>query len=135
MIYILFQDTYNYGCQLLNASSSLRQSCKLSTKDHNDLTDKLNRSWERLDYASQEQMTRLRVSAVFHRSVEEHINQLRDLREAVATIPLMDISKKRDKVKGYFTAREKLIVEVGRMVRLGRLLRSRIREPLHPSDS
>lgn len=80
-------------------------------------------------------MTRLRVSAVFHRSVEEHCNQLRDLREAVATIPLMDLTKKHARVTHYYTVREKLMVEVGRMVRLGRLLRSRLKEPLHFTKS
>lgn len=76
-------------------------------------------------------MTRLRVSAVFHRSVEEQCNQLRELREAVATIPLMDLVKKKEKVNYYLSVREKLIVEVGRMVRLGRLLRSRLKDPLY----
>lgn len=80
-------------------------------------------------------MTRLRVSAVFHRSVEEHCNQLRDLREAVATMPLMDINKKRARVKYYFAKREKLLVEVGRMVRLGRLLRSRLREAVYIDET
>lgn len=79
-------------------------------------------------------MTRLRVSAVFHRSVEEQCNQLRDLREAVATIPFIDLTKKKERVNYYTSVREKLIVEVGRMVRLGRLLRSRLKEPLHYED-
>ncbi|KAJ8922121.1 hypothetical protein NQ315_004055, partial [Exocentrus adspersus] len=123
--------TYNYGCQLLNASLVLRQSCKLPLDDHANLYQKLRISWQRLLSVSQEQMTRLRVSAVFHRSVEDQCNQLRDLREAVATIPLMDLAKKRERVNYYFSLREKLIVEVGRMVRLGRLLRSRLKDPLY----
>ncbi|KAG5897359.1 hypothetical protein JTB14_030242 [Gonioctena quinquepunctata] len=123
--------TYQYGCQLLNASLVLRQSCKLPSDEHANLYQKLRISWERLLNVSQEQMTRLRVSAVFHRSVEDQCNQLRDLREAAATIPLMDSSKKREKLNQFFGLREKLIVEVGRMVRLGRLLRSRLRDPLY----
>ncbi|RZC40718.1 hypothetical protein BDFB_002334, partial [Asbolus verrucosus] len=129
------KDTYNYGCQLLYASLQLRQSCKLPLEDQENLSRKLKYSWQRLLSVSQEQMTRLRVSAVFHRSVEEHCNQLRDLREAVATIPLMDLVKKKARVKHYFGVREKLMVEVGRMVRLGRLLRSRLKEPLYYSDT
>ncbi|CAG9824337.1 unnamed protein product [Phaedon cochleariae] len=123
--------TYNYGCQLLNASLVLRQSCKLPLDGHANLYQKLRSSWQRLLSVSQEQMTRLRVSAVFHRSVEEQCNQLRDLREAVATIPLLEFHRKREIINYYVGMREKLIVEVGRMVRLGRLLRSRLREPLY----
>lgn len=109
---------------------ALRQSCKLAVDEHDQLLQRLNESWHQLLSVSQEQMTRLRVSAVFHRSVEEQCNQLRDLREAVATISLMDMAKRKAKIKCYFAAREKLLVEVGRMVRLGKLLRSRLREPV-----
>lgn len=129
-MYCIFQGTYSYGCQVLNASLALRQSCKLPADEHDQLLQRLNESWHQLLSVSQEQMTRLRVSAVFHRSVEEQCNQLRDLREAVATISLMDMAKRKAKIKCYFAAREKLLVEVGRMVRLGKLLRSRLREPL-----
>lgn len=112
----------------------LRQSCKISMNDHEDLSDKLQYSWQRLQDVCQEQMTRLRVSAVFHRSVEEHCNQLRELREDVATIPLMEICKKRARVRTYFEVREKLMVEVGRMVRLGKLLRNRLKEKLYTDE-
>lgn len=112
----------------------LRQSCKLSLEDLESIAKKLQYSWERLQHICQEQMTRLRVSAVFHRSVEEHCNQLRDLRENVATIPLMEIYKKRARVRMYYEVREKLMIEVGRMVRLGKLLRSRLKESLFKID-
>lgn len=58
------------------------------------------------------------------------MNQLRDLRESVATILLMDSSIKKERVNYYFGVREKLMVEVGRTVRVGRLLKSRLKEPL-----
>lgn len=103
--------------------------------DHATLYQKLRTSWQRLFNVSQEQMTRLRVSAVFHRSVEEQCNQLRELRETVATIPLMDLVKKKEKVNYYLSVREQLIVEVGRMVRLGRLLRSRLKDPLYYEET
>lgn len=132
--FLFLQDTYNYGCQLLNASLLLRQSCKLSLVDLELLSKNLQYSWERLENVCQEQMTRLRVSAVFHRSVEEHCNQLRDLRETIATIPLMEICKKRARVRMYYDVREKLMIEVGRMVRLGKLLRTRLKESLFKID-
>ncbi|KAF5301257.1 hypothetical protein FQR65_LT00957 [Abscondita terminalis] len=129
------KETYKYGCQLLNASLVLRQSCKLPIQDHDTLCQKMRHSWQRLLDVSQEQMTRLRVSAVFHRSVEEHCNQLRDLREAVATMPLEEMSKKQVRVRNFYVTREKLLLEVGRMVRLGKLLRSRLKEPIYLNDS
>ncbi|KAF7280803.1 hypothetical protein GWI33_005466 [Rhynchophorus ferrugineus] len=129
------KDAYNYGCQLLNASLLLRQSCKLPLESHNSLYQTLKSYWDRILCISQEQMTRLRVSAVFYRSIEEQCNQIRDMREAVATIPLMNLCKKRVRVQQYFEDREKLMVEVGRMVRLGKLLRSRLREPLYEEES
>ncbi|XP_066257903.1 SEC14 domain and spectrin repeat-containing protein 1-B [Euwallacea similis] len=135
----MFQETakctYNYGSQLLNASLQLRHSCKLPLNSHNKLYHALKNNWQRIHSISQEQMTRLRVSAVFHRSVEDHCNQLRDLREAVATIPVLNLSRKRQRIQQYFQEREKLMVEVGRMVRLGRLLRSRLKEPLYEEES
>lgn len=98
------------------------------------MLQKLKKSWQRLLGISQEQMTRLRVSAVFYRSVEEHCNDLRDLREEVATMPLEEMSKKRARVLKFFESRENLLVEVGRMVRLGKLLRTRLREPLYTNE-
>jgi hypothetical protein len=65
------QGTYEYGCQLLTAALALRQSCKLPTVSNSQLSENLWNSWKRLQSVGQEQMTRLRVSAVYHRSVQE----------------------------------------------------------------
>jgi hypothetical protein len=65
------QGTYEYGRQLLSAALALRQSCKLPTDGNSELSQNLWHSWKSLQMVGQEQMTRLRVSAVFHRSVEE----------------------------------------------------------------
>jgi hypothetical protein len=65
------QGPYEYGCQLLTAALALRQSCKLPTDSNSQLSQNLWNSWKRLQTVGQEQMTRLRVSAVFHRSVDE----------------------------------------------------------------
>lgn len=43
-----------------------------------------------------------------------------------------DSSHGRSKLRKFLAARERLLVEVGRMVRLGRLLKTRLREPLSP---
>lgn len=113
----------------------MRQACKLSLDDHTDLSLKLKHAWQRLLNVSQEQMTRLRVSAVFHRSVDEHCVQLNNLREAVESMPQEDVNKKRIRVRKFMGNREKLLVEVGRMMRLGRMLKTRLREPLYIDET
>lgn len=93
----------------------------------------LNESWTRLLTVSQEQMTRLRVSAVFHRSIEEHCVRLQELKASVAAgCYEMDCADdRRTCVRKYLISRERLLVEVGRMVRLGRLLKTRLKEPFN----
>ncbi|XP_065086480.1 SEC14 domain and spectrin repeat-containing protein 1-B [Ochlerotatus camptorhynchus] len=127
--------TYNYGCQLLNASLALRQSCKLETDRNIDMTKNLQVTWKQFQAVSQEQMTRLRVSAVFHRSVEEHCSKLYELKDNVLRIGEIEESGRRKvRLRKCLTSRERLLVEVGRMVRLGRLLKTRLKEPFLLDD-
>ncbi|KAJ1525039.1 hypothetical protein ONE63_009885 [Megalurothrips usitatus] len=122
---------HQYGAQLLALARSLRVSCRLTLGQHRVLADQLDGAWEALHAVSQEQMTRLRVSAVFHRSVQEHCKQLRELAAAVPSLAAEpDQSRRRSRLRKFLGSRERLLLEVGRMVRLGRLLRSRLREPL-----
>lgn len=112
---------------------TLRQSCQLPIQKHSELSRELHQTWQKLQDICQEQMTRLRVSAVFHRSVDEYCDQIRDLRDAVSgnsMINIDDPNKKKERVKKFFVSREHLLMEVGRMVRLGRMLRTRLKEPL-----
>ncbi|ALC42876.1 CG15822 [Drosophila busckii] len=143
---------YNYGCQLLEAAQTLRLCCKLPAQSA-DMLLQLQRTWHSLQSIAQEQMTRLRVSAVFHRSVEAYYRQLRELRplltHELATHELAtqhnrsssgissdaDISPELSpnnelsaRLQRHLLAREQLLVEVGRMVRLGRLLKKRLKE-------
>lgn len=75
-------------------------------------------------------MIRLRVSAVFHRTLEEQCQQLKDLKEAFeAESSEEDTEEKLLRVRLHLLNREQLLVEIGRMVRLGKLLRSRLKEP------
>lgn len=81
-------------------------------------------------------MTRLRVSAVFHRSVGDQCVRLNELKESVAALPPgEDVKLKRQRVRKLVLARERLMMDVGRMVRLGRMLRSRLKEPLFDTDT
>ncbi|XP_069967904.1 uncharacterized protein zormin isoform X6 [Bactrocera oleae] len=198
-----FQETgksiYNYGCQLLEASQALRISCRLDAEAiPQRMSQQLRQTWHRLQAISQEHMTRLRVSAVFHRSVEEYCQQLQELRLSVrnlkqtpnsssgissesdtrasppiiiggreaadetveregrvgaeeeittqnidgyadkstttsVTMPTGGASGAaallRDQLRKHLMVREQLLLEVGRMVRLGRLLKTRLKEP------
>ncbi|XP_049784509.1 titin isoform X1 [Schistocerca cancellata] len=131
--------SYEYGRQLVQAALALRQCCRLATAPNEQLSGALDAAWRRLDAAAQEHVTRLRVSAVFHRSVDQHCEQLRELiAEASGAAPAAQEEAagacRRARAQRLLAAREKLLLEVGRMVRLGRLLRTRLREPLAASD-
>ncbi|XP_061396427.1 uncharacterized protein LOC133332062 [Musca vetustissima] len=85
-----FQETgksiFQYGCQLLEASQTLRTTCKLEINEALQMQQQLEKTWHSLQAISQEHMTRLRVSAVFHRSVEDYCQQLIDLRRTLRTM-------------------------------------------------
>lgn len=75
-------------------------------------------------------MTRLRVSAVFHRTMEEQCQQLKELKDTIKSeSDTDDKEEKLLRLRLHMLNREQLIVEIGRMVRLGKLLRSRLKEP------
>lgn len=145
---LAFQGTYNFGCQLLSAAATLRHSCKLSGNSNTQWLHRMNAAWTRLHSVSQEQMTRLRVSAVFYRSIDEYCEQLLDLRRTVlndschrrgdSTTDAASASasdERRHSMRKFLMRRERLLVDVGRMVRLGRLLKTRLREPFDvPAD-
>uniref|UniRef100_A0A1B0AEX1 SESTD1-like spectrin repeats region domain-containing protein n=1 Tax=Glossina pallidipes TaxID=7398 RepID=A0A1B0AEX1_GLOPL len=109
---------YNYGCQLLEASQALRGTCKLSLSDAVQMQEELQHTWHSLQSISQEHMTRLRVSAVFHRSSADVLPDHSKM-----------LNEQRDQLRKHLIEREQLLLEVGRMVRLGRLLKTRLKEP------
>lgn len=146
----------------------LRNTCRLNVTKVNEMQLQLQCTWCCLQSISQEHMTRLRVSAVFHRSVEDYCQQLLQLRldlrvlytkqqqQQQQQLQLLQYKQQHsycnknntDKTAATFTAessetfelerdhlrqhllkREQLLLEVGRMVRLGRLLKTRLKEP------
>uniref|UniRef100_A0A8D8YY29 SEC14 domain and spectrin repeat-containing protein 1 n=1 Tax=Cacopsylla melanoneura TaxID=428564 RepID=A0A8D8YY29_9HEMI len=121
------KSTFEYGCQLLKAALSLRQSCKFLEDHTQTLQSCLDKCWDQLNSVGQEQLTRLRVSAVFYRNVKEQCDQLHELMDLAKTESL---GTSRGKVRKLLANRERLLVEIGRMMRLGRLLKTRLREPL-----
>ncbi|KOC67436.1 SEC14 domain and spectrin repeat-containing protein 1 [Habropoda laboriosa] len=129
--------TYDYGCQLVNGARVLRLSCRLPLESNATLFSRLRLAWKQLRSVGQEQLTRLRVCAVFHRSVEDHCSKLCDLIEIVVSLrrsskpeDLAAEVRARAEIRDILGNREKLLLDVGRMVRLGRLLRTRLKEPL-----
>lgn len=124
------QRIFEYGNQLLEASLALRISCKLEDSESREKVKILLETWKSLDTISQEQMTRLRVSAVFHRTMEEQCQQLKELKETIeADSESENKEEKLLRLRLHMLNREQLILEIGRMVRLGKLLRSRLKEP------
>lgn len=125
------QKIYNYGVQLLDASLALRSSCKLKATDNREKHKILTQTWNQLDTFGQEQMTRLRVSAIFHRTMEEKCLKLIELRSNVESqCGIDDKEEKMARLRSYLFNREQLLVEIGRMIRLGRLLKSRLKEQM-----
>ncbi|XP_039306302.1 uncharacterized protein LOC105193639 isoform X2 [Solenopsis invicta] len=130
--------TYEYGNQLVNGARVLRSSCRISLESNANLFSKLRQAWRQFRSVSQEQLTRLRVCAVFHRNVEDHCIGLQNLVETVTALYHSakdeDVAVKahvKENIRDILDNREKLLLEVGRMVRLGRLLKTRLKEPLH----
>lgn len=140
----------------------LRNTCRLDVGRVNEMQLQLQCTWCCLQSISREHMTRLRVSAVFHRSVEDYCQQLLQLRldlrllytkqqqqqqykqqphnycgkngaeKAAATLTAESVDTlelERDHLRQHLLKREQLLLEVGRMVRLGRLLKTRLKEP------
>lgn len=62
----------------------------------------------------------------------QHCKQLRELKSGVQELSkIEDASERRLKIRKFLHTRERLLLEVGRMVRLGRLLRTRLKEPVY----
>lgn len=95
------------------------------------MSQEIHYLWKHIQLISQEQMTRLRVSAVFHRSVEEQCKKLDELIQSIRGIGSSgaDVDQQRNQLRKQLTSREKLLMDIGRMVRLGKLLRVRLKEP------
>ncbi|XP_019884311.1 titin isoform X6 [Camponotus floridanus] len=130
--------TYEYGGQLVNGARVLRLSCRISLESNAGIFSRLRQAWRQFRSVSQEQLTRLRVCAVFHRNVEDHCARLQNLVETVTTLyratkdeDAVAKSRIRTDIRDILDNREKLLLEVGRMVRLGRLLKTRLKEPLY----
>lgn len=70
------------------------------------------------------------MSAVFYRSVEEHCTKMSDIKNSVLLLhTIHERDRRLSNMRKLLMTREKLLVEVGRMVRLGRLLKTRLRDP------
>ncbi|XP_072764140.1 uncharacterized protein [Anoplolepis gracilipes] len=130
--------TYEYGGQLVNGARVLRLSCRISLESNAGIFSRLRQAWRQFRSVSQEQLTRLRVCAVFHRNVEDHCTRLQNLVETVTLLyrgakdeDAIAKSRIRTDMRDILDNREKLLLEVGRMVRLGRLLKTRLKEPLY----
>ena len=63
--------------------------------------------------------------------ITQHCHQLKELtNNFISAVSEEDSNKKKSQLKKTLADRENVLLEVGRMIRLGRLLKDRLREPL-----
>lgn len=110
----------------------MRISCRISTERNSEQETSLKTIWQKLNDVGQEQMIRLRVSAVFHRSVDDYLVKLAELRKMAQSIVADSdtCDRQRQKLRKFLGSRERLFIEIGRIFRLGRLLLTRLKEPI-----
>ncbi|XP_043190351.1 SEC14 domain and spectrin repeat-containing protein 1-B-like [Amphibalanus amphitrite] len=132
--------TYEYGAESCAAAGRLG-----GDEVSGQLSGRLEEAWSRLRAAAQEHITRLRVAAVFHRTADEQLRRLRQLccepprparASSVASSPRSSPSSaSSDAVGSQLGERETLLRDVGRTIRLGKLLRERLQDDVKPSES
>lgn len=94
------------------------------------MNEEIQTTWKNLHTVGEEQMTRLRVSAVFHRSVDEQMEKVKDLKNDLSSLYATDDQAiRKTQLRKLHATRDRLLTEIGRMIRLGRLLKTRLKEP------
>ena len=145
--------TFEYGYECARAALLVEKSGGSPTpSDSHKLISKLEDTWKMFMQGSQEQLTRLRVAGIFFRTMEQvysiyfkisnlqivfiwqHLNRLDNL---INSVKYKSISNKRkllcdEEGRGLLSARDRLLREIGRNVRLGKLLKERLNESLVP---
>ncbi|KAF2360877.1 hypothetical protein FHG87_008361, partial [Trinorchestia longiramus] len=94
--------------------------------------------WKLFVLGSQEQLTRLRVAGVFYRTMEQHLARLESLCKSVEEAKARTTNgslRDTDVARQLMAQRDRLLREIGRNVRLGKLLKERLMEPLVSSYS
>lgn len=66
----IFQGTYDYGKQLLQASLVLRRTCRYELTPNHEMEEKLEGVWMDFSSAMAERGARLSVALMFYRSAE-----------------------------------------------------------------
>ena len=131
----------------------LRFQCRLNFHANMTLRDELQTVWQAFIDASMEQMTRLRVAVVFFRDIDQvdirssaRFRQIGSSSQAVTLecFPLQyieDLGRMEREIiscgrvgdlEPYMKRRDQLLEELGRTIRLGKLLRSRAADPIIP---
>ena len=67
----VFQGTYEYGKQLLQAALVLRRSLRYDVTPNTDRAHRLADAWKRFSLGINERASRLSVAAVFHRNADK----------------------------------------------------------------
>ena len=71
LLCIVFQSTYEYGKQLLQASLVLRRSLRYDLEPQKELQHKLNEAWKKFSQGDSETAARVNTLALFNKQTNE----------------------------------------------------------------
>ena len=95
----LFQSTYDYGKQLLQASLGLRRSLHMDVAPNVEQTRRLEEAWQKFSQQISQQLSQRHATELFERRSEE-------VSQAVVTSPSCSRGGQRRRVRyGMYTAR------------------------------
>ncbi|XP_069941739.1 titin-like isoform X5 [Cherax quadricarinatus] len=128
--------TFEYGYESARAALLVEKSAGGSVLcESRSMVGDLENVWKMFVQGSQEQLTRLRVAGVFFRTMEQHLERL----DSLCTSAMEKMSSRGPtadtEARNLFTSRDRLLREIGRNVRLGKLLKERLSDPLVPNFS
>ncbi|XP_066957162.1 uncharacterized protein [Macrobrachium rosenbergii] len=128
--------TFEYGYESARAALLVEKSAggNVLSESRRMVTD-LEFVWKMFIQGSQEQLTRLRVAGVFFRTMEQHLERLDNLCAGLVEKMSGRHVGQNGEMRSLLTARDRLLREIGRNVRLGKLLKERLLDPLVPNYS
>ncbi|XP_069984239.1 titin isoform X5 [Penaeus vannamei] len=127
--------TFEYGFESARAALLVEKSAGGSVlSESRRMVGDLEYVWKMFVQGSQEQLTRLRVAGVFFRTMEQHLERLDALYAGVME-RLNGRQASDGDTRSLLSSRDRLLREIGRNVRLGKLLKERLLDPLVPNYS
>ncbi|XP_068215232.1 uncharacterized protein [Palaemon carinicauda] len=128
--------TFEYGYESARAALLVEKSAGGTVlSESRRMVSDLEFVWKMFIQGSQEQLTRLRVAGVFFRTMEQHLERLDNLCAGLVEKMSGRQVAQNGEMRSLLTSRDRLLREIGRNVRLGKLLKERLLDPLVPNYS